>query len=95
VLENRAAVEAETAYAQHREFDRQNFPLFAARVIAGSAVDGSDSAVRKSPGVERGSLFRGAFVPKANYVFSHRRYLLIRQKLLPSLLIQRQNKKFI
>src|SRR4029077_8850208 len=71
VLEHRAAVEAETGYAEDREIHRQHVALLSAGIVAGRMEDRTDRAVGKGGGIEAGSRLRVLVVPQANCVLAH------------------------
>src|SRR5262249_47635964 len=71
MLEHGTAVEAETGYAEDREFHRQHVARLSARIVAGRMVHGTDRAVGKGCSIEAGSSLGVLVVPEANCVLAH------------------------
>src|SRR5262245_42684926 len=69
--EHGTAIEAETRYAQDREFDRQLVALFSAWIVARGLVHGADRAVGKGCSIKAGSSLSVFVVPQANCVLGH------------------------
>src|SRR5262249_36818836 len=71
MFEHRTAVEAETGYAEDREFNRQHVALFSAGIVAGRMVHSTDSTVGEGCSIEAGSSLGVLVVPQANGVLGH------------------------
>src|SRR5579863_4126068 len=86
VLEHRAAVEAKTRNAHHRELHRQHIALLAIRIVTGSFVNRGYFAIRKGGGVEPRRLMRVFVKPEADRILRlHVRALLVFPLLLYSM----------
>jgi len=69
MLECRAAIEAKTGDAQHREFHGQHLARLATGKVRGCSLHGTDFAVGESAGVKARGFLRIAVIPEAKGIF--------------------------
>jgi uncharacterized protein len=71
MLEYGTAVEAETGYAEDREFNHQRVALLSARIVARRMVHGADIAIGEGRSIEAGRSLGVLVVPQTNCVLGH------------------------